>query len=86
MGESADEILDALSQLDLNVRPDRSAWGDVVLTGPLIRALMRAEAELLVADAAAMQFGTYEERTPAQRRHDALLLIVHRLREHARAA
>ncbi|MGH8859945.1 MAG: hypothetical protein ACRDVG_01715 [Jatrophihabitantaceae bacterium] len=45
-------------------------------SGPFLRAMYRAEAELLRADADAMADGTYEHRTPAQRRHDALLLIV----------
>ncbi len=57
---------------------------DVQLTleqgGPLMRALLRAEAELMVADALAMESGTYVHREPDERRHDAMLLILARLR------
>lgn len=74
LGERADELMDDL-------RP-----GNGVPTGPMTRALLRAEAELMVADAAAMQFGTYRPRTVEQRRADALALVRHRLGEVAQAA
>jgi hypothetical protein len=88
LGESADEICQALLGLDLAVRADGTSTlkGAVEPGGPLVRALMRAEAELLVADALAMRVGTYLDRTPAQRRHDALMLVMHRVRELGRAA
>jgi hypothetical protein len=54
--------------------------------GPLMRALFRAEAELLVADALAMESGTWVPREPAERRHDALLLVLQRLRYLQQAA
>jgi hypothetical protein len=44
--------------------------------GPLCRAMMRAEAELLLEDAEALRFGTYEDRTPEQRAADALVRLV----------
>jgi hypothetical protein len=88
LGESADEICEALLGMDLQLRPRGTARlnGKVDATGPLVRALLRAEAELLVADALAMKVGTYEERTPAQRRADALMLVTHRTAEVTRAA
>jgi hypothetical protein len=46
---------------------------------PLGRALMRIEAELLVADAATVGTAQHEERTPPQRRHDALVLLAQRI-------
>jgi hypothetical protein len=73
LGESADELRAAMN-------------GPADPTGALARALMRAEAELLVADALAMKVGTYEDRTPDQRLADARLLIFHRLEEVTRAA
>ena len=59
-----------------------SADVDLVIegSGPLMRALLRAEAELMVADALAMEAGTYVHRTTDERRHDALQLIFARLR------
>ena len=54
--------------------------------GPLMRALFRAEAELLVADALAMEAGTYLPREPGERRHDALLLVLQRVRNVQQAA
>jgi hypothetical protein len=47
--------------------------------GPLVRAMLRAEAELLIDDAQAMADGRRVDRTPAQRRADALVLVSHRL-------
>ena len=74
-GEDADDIRRALH-----------AGAPADPTGPLTRALLRAEAELLAADAAAMAFGTYVERPARRRRLDALDLVVHRLEEPSRAA
>jgi hypothetical protein len=88
MGESADDIRDALFGLNVEFRPDGrpTLRGTVPTGGPFIRALMRAEAELLAADAVAMQTGVHEACTPDQRRADAFRLLVHRVEEHARAA
>ncbi|WP_375482006.1 hypothetical protein [uncultured Jatrophihabitans sp.] len=70
-----------LGRVDLTRRGGRSPDVEVVLDagGPLMRALFRAEAELLVADALAMESGTYVARDPDERRHDALLLVLQRL-------
>jgi hypothetical protein len=46
---------------------------------PFFRALMRTEAELLRKDAKALGSPDHEDRTPAQRRHDALILLVQRI-------
>jgi len=40
------------------------------------RAMTRAEADLLLADVAAMAGGGYRERTQSQRRVDAVLLVM----------
>ena len=44
-----------------------------------MRAMYRAEAELLLRYAEARTIGEYEHRTPEQRRVDALVLIAERL-------
>lgn len=46
------------------------------LAGPLNRALMRAEAALLLHDADRLGTPGYEDRTPPQRRADALVELV----------
>ncbi|WP_375497883.1 hypothetical protein [uncultured Jatrophihabitans sp.] len=68
--------------------PQDSAHREIALEagGPLMRALFRAEAELLVADALAMESGTWVPREPDERRHDALLLVLQRLRYLSEAA
>jgi len=78
-GEPAEAILATLSksnqrssdsgmhELDLRMPPNEAR--------PLVRALMRAEAELLLKDADAFD-PTREGRTPEQRRADALLEVV----------
>src|SRR4051794_41897528 len=44
------------------------------------RAMTRAEADLLLADVAAMAGGGYRERTQSQRRVDAILLVMRHAR------
>lgn len=84
LGETAGEIARELERFEAHL----SGQGDFEMepNGPLARALMRAEAELLVADALAMRVGTYQERSDGARRHDALLLVVSRMAEARRAA
>ena len=86
--ELPESLLRELQRVELQPRRDSGADYDLELEpqGPLMRALFRAEAELLAADALAMEAGTYAERTPDQRRHDALLLILSRLRYVQQAA
>jgi len=79
-GESARAVLAALSKsetrgttptgmhrFEFSLKPEE--------TGPVFRALMRAEAALLIADAEAFK-PTGPLRTPDQRRADALLDVV----------
>jgi hypothetical protein len=86
--ELPESLLREVAQVELTDRPD--GGGDYFLElepgGPLMRAIFRAEAELLVADALAMESGNYVPRDSDERRHDALLLILHRLRAVQRTA
>lgn len=84
LGETADEVARELTRFEAHLAGQGSF--EIEPNGPLQRALMRAEAELLVADALAMRVGTYEPRTDGARRHDALLLVVSRMAEFRRAA
>lgn len=84
--ELPESLLRELGRAELSGRDDNDLDLELEPNGPLMRALFRAEAELLVADALAMEAGTYEPREPDERRHDALLLIVHRLRSVQQAA
>lgn len=53
---------------------------DVSLSGeevrPLVRALNRAEAQLLIEDAEALVDPAVTDRTPGERRYDAFMLVV----------
>jgi hypothetical protein len=84
LGEAAGDIARELERFESHLAGQGGF--EMEPDGPLTRALMRAEAELLVADALAMQVGTYVPRTDGARRHDALLLVVSRLAEARRAA
>jgi hypothetical protein len=84
LGEAAGDIARELERFEAHLAGQGSF--EIEPNGPLQRALMRAEAELLVADALAMRVGTYEARTDGARRHDALLLVVSRMAGHQRAA
>jgi hypothetical protein len=81
-GERIDEVVPALEAvLDAgSIDEDGMFAYSVVLPpavgGPFRRAMMRAEAELLLEDAEALQSGTYEDRTPEQRAADALVRLV----------
>lgn len=48
---------------------------------PFARALMRVEAELLLEDADCLGAADVEDRTPEQRRADALVALVLRVQE-----
>jgi hypothetical protein len=60
--------------------------GRVPPQGAVMRAIHRAEAELLVVDAEAMREGAYSHRTPEHRRAAAFTLVLLRFIEavHAR--
>ncbi len=50
------------------------------VVGPsVVRALMRLEAELLIADAGALAAGATLDRTDGQRRADAFMLLIERM-------
>ena len=56
------------------------------LSPAFVRAHMRIEAELLLADADAWATDGYEDRTPEQRAADALVELTRRVRQAAEAA
>lgn len=78
MGERCQDLAKDLLGLNLSFLPGGMARmdGRVPAEGSLMRAFLRAEAELLVADADAMREGTYSRRTDQERRADAFLLLV----------
>jgi hypothetical protein len=45
----------------------------------MMRALCRAEAELLIEERRAMSEGRYRPRSPEQRRTDAAILVIRQL-------
>jgi hypothetical protein len=83
-GEKRSELLPGLAAVAASGEPngDGMVEGsfalDAEIAHPLFRALMRAEAELLLEDATALGTAGYEERTPDQRRLDALLRLARR--------
>jgi len=70
MGERCQDLAEDLLALNLSFLPDGMALvdGRVPAEGSLMRAFLRAEAELLVADADAMREGTYSQRMNARGR------------------
>jgi hypothetical protein len=82
-GEPLELLIRALREFEWEPEPDgmMHVWWELPPeTGnPLFRALMRTEAALLRKDAKALGSPDYEDRTPAQRRHDALILLVQRI-------
>ena len=83
LGERCGDIADEMLGMDVDIHPDGTATvsGRMRMNGPLWRAILRAEAELLLADADAMAAGRYEGRTQDQRRTDAFVLVAERLGE-----
>lgn len=78
-GESARAILDALTGTEPTIDPDGMYQFNWTLkpdeAGPVARAITRAEAALLLADAGSCDIIS-EARTPEQRRADALVEVV----------
>jgi Arc/MetJ-type ribon-helix-helix transcriptional regulator len=76
-GESAVLLVEAFSHIEFgpvrNGMRRVSGTGEPRLAAPLIRALMRVEAELLVADADLVSEHEHELRTQPQRAADALV-------------
>ena len=82
-GESVDMLRRAFAAFEWKRRP--SGWIDVSvhldreLADPLLRALMRVEAELLAEDADLIGGSDTAPRTADQRRADALVALGRRL-------
>lgn len=83
LGERCTDIADELVGMDMRFLPDGTARvkARLRMDGPLLRAMYRAEAEWLLADASDMAGGRYTDRTQQQRRHDAFVEVVTRLTE-----
>ncbi len=79
-GESARESLSIAARFEFKVDDDgmhrfeyRAAIEEIA---PLLRGVMRVEAELLVADAATIGTDAEESRSPDQRRADAFVALI----------
>ena len=85
-GEALDDIIAVMGNVELGDQQDGLTEISMRLNDAeaviLRRAMMRVEAELLLADADNLDVGSVETlRTPTQRRHDAFMLIVQRVIE-----
>ena len=85
-GEPAVALARAFLKFKTVILPDGRVRFDAELDGkegaPLARALMRVEAELLVKDAEKISADRrVANRTPAQRRADALVAVVLRVQD-----
>lgn len=84
-GERLRDLIPALLEIGENSWiDDEGMWRSEVALEPEIgtpfgRALMRVEAELLLADADRLGEPEVEERTPDQRRADALVALAARM-------
>ena len=82
-GERADTLLEALGRIEWSDAPDGMRCGSFRLEprlgDPFLRALMRVEAELLLADASRLGRDDYEERTHEQRAADAFVALTLRV-------
>ena len=74
--ESAHEVAEALGRLTFRPAPDGTHEGGGECAAPLLRAMLRWEARLLVEDAAGIAADGRVRRTGAQRRHDALVALA----------
>jgi hypothetical protein len=81
-GEQPKDVGAELTTLDFGASAT-DGWvrveGRIEGGGPLMRALLRAEAELLLDEAAAMAAGRWTPRDPGERRADAFVLVAERL-------
>lgn len=87
-GEALEDIIAVMRSVEIG--DQRDGLTDFTLhlndaeNAILRRAMMRVEAELLVADADTLDVASLDTlRTPTQRRHDAFMLIVQRVIEAA---
>jgi len=80
LGERCTDIAVDLRGFSVTWRPDDMAelHGRFPEFGPLARALYRAEAELLLADANAMADGSFDGRSADERRSAAFTLLINR--------
>lgn len=87
-GESLDDVGQALLAMRWRPRADGSGTlsGNIQPQGPLLRAMFRAEAELLLEDAAEMANEEWEHRTQSRRGADALVRVAERLAASASAS
>jgi hypothetical protein len=78
LGERCDELSVEMVGLEFTFLPGDLArvHGRVPPQGAVMRAIHRAEAELLVADAKAMGEGVYSHRTAEHRRAAAFTLVL----------
>jgi hypothetical protein len=89
-GERAETLLEALQLIEWQPRPNgmtsATACFEPRLGAPLARALMRIEAELLLADADTHGRPGTESRTHDQRAADALVALALRVADALNAA
>lgn len=82
-GEQVDLLVEALRQIDFETEPDGMIHCRIDLPprlgDPLMRATMRVEAELLLADARVYCADDHEARSPDGRRLDAFVLLTRRV-------
>lgn len=85
-GEALEDLIAVMRNVQLGDQEDGLTEASLVLNDAeaviLHRALMRVEAELLLADADRLDEASLTSlRTPTQRRHDAFMVIVERVIE-----
>jgi uncharacterized protein (DUF2236 family) len=85
-GEPVEALISVLRRFEMDDPDDEDmvhlhATYPMDIGRPFHRALMRIEAELLLADADAVGSAGFEDRTPGQRRHDALIELLRRVNE-----
>jgi len=80
LGERRVDLAADLASLRYEFLPGDMAVvrGELPPEGSAVRAIFRATAELLVADAAAMAAGSYQPRTTKERHHQAFLMLIER--------
>ena len=89
-GEPLAILMEALEHVEL--KPTRSGLSRLTmrleprLAQPLFRALMRAQAELMLSDGDRLGQARYEDRTHDQRAADAFVALTRRIADAARAA
>ncbi|WP_375478045.1 hypothetical protein [uncultured Jatrophihabitans sp.] len=80
-GETVADLVEALQELEVYPEDGGMAQMGGPVGPPAVRALMRLEADLLLADADALASMSGSGRTAGQRRHDAFHQLVKQLAE-----